>query len=240
MPAKATDGPPAASKQPNSKKFELPALDFKFGSLTEGTNIPAPLPSPILEEPSTQTKAPLAEENAKSKKNAKLPDEGDKPANGSSGEQEQKINGTIVSAGTKRPADDSPLSPALSSRQGSIRKLFSRTFLNNSYVEGEAQANGTGTTNGGRPPSRSNTSILDERKAKRSSGWFRRLRPGSASDSTSKRSSTVYQEAPPKQQPTKPAGPPPPMIPELNTLNPKLDLGSEGSLGADDLFKNIK
>lgn len=239
MPAKATDGASAASKQSNSKKFELPALDFKFASLTEGTNIPAPLPSPIEEEPPAQPNAASAKENAANKKDDNLPGEGEKASNGSSKGQEQKSNGTIVAAGTKRPADDSPLSPALSSRQGSIRKLFSRTFLNNSYVEGEAQTNGTGTANGGRPPSRSNTSILDEKKAKRSSGWFRRLRPGSASDSTSKRSSAIYQEAP-KQQPTKPAGPPPPMIPELNTLSPKLDLGSEGSLGADDLFKNIK
>lgn len=240
MPAKATGDASAAPKQPTSKKFELPALDFKFASLTEGTDIPAPLPSPVLEEPPAQPKAPLAEENAKNKKNVNLPGEGDKAANGSSREQEQKINGTIVAAGTKRRAEDSPLSPALSGRQGSIRKLFSRTFLNNSYVEGEAPANGAGTANGGRPPSRSNTSILDEKKAKRSSGWFRRLRPGSASDSTLKRSSSIYQEAPTKQQSTKPAGPPPPMIPELNTLSPKLDLGSDGGLGGDDLFKNIK
>lgn len=33
-------------------KFQLPALDLKFGSLTEGTDIPPPLPSPIQEEPS--------------------------------------------------------------------------------------------------------------------------------------------------------------------------------------------
>lgn len=239
MPAKATDAASAASKPSASKKkFELPALDFKFAPLTEGTDIPAPLPSPIQEE-AAEPKAPSAEENKKNKKTVKLSAEGEKAANGSEG-QDQKINGTIVASGTKRRADDIPLSPALSSRQGSIRKLLSRTFLNNSYEEGEAQANGTGTANGGRPPSRSNTSLMDEKKAKRSSGWFRRLRPGSASDSTSKRSSTIYQEAPKPQQPAKPAGPPPPMIPEFNTLSPKLDFGTEGSLGGSDLFKNIK
>ncbi|MBE3048834.1 hypothetical protein IMZ48_41320, partial [Candidatus Bathyarchaeota archaeon] len=144
-----------------------------------------------------------------------------------------------LASGTKRPADDVPLSPALSGRQGSIRKLLSRTFLNNSYEEGAAQANGTGTPNGSRPSSR-NTSLLDEKKAKRSSGWFRRLRPGSSSDGTLKRSSSLYQEASSQQAPTKPAGPPPPMIPEFNTLSPKLGFGTEGSLGGSDLFKNIK
>ena len=238
MPAKAMDAAPAASKQPGSKKFELPALDFKFASLTEGTDIPAPLPSPVQEEPA-ETKAPSADGNKHSNKTVNIPGEGDVAANGSAEGQEQKMNGTVAAAGTKRPADDTPLSPALSSRQGSIRKLFSRTFLNNSYEEGEAQANGSAVANGGRPPSRSNTSILDEKKAKRSSGWFRRLRPGSASDGTSKRSSAIYQEAP-KQQPTKPAGPPPPMIPEFGTLSPKLDFGNEGSLGGDELFKDIK
>lgn len=235
MPAKTTGGASAAAKQSTPKKFELPALDFKFASLTEGTNIPAPLPSPVEEEAPAQPEAPSAEANTKNEKTEKLAGEGKKAANGSSEGQEQKINGTVVAVGTKRPADDTPLSPTLSGRQGSIRKLFSRTFLNNTYVEGEVQTNGTGTANSGRPPSCSNTSVLDEKKAKRSSGWFRRLRPGSASDNTSKRASVIYQEAPPK-----PAGPPPPMIPELNALSPKLDIGSEGSLGGSDLFKNIK
>ena len=238
MPAKATDGAPAASKPTASKKFELPALDFKFASLTEGTDIPAPLPSPVEETPAPP-KASSADGSKSNKKSVQLPGEGEKTANGSSEGQEPKINGTNLASGTKRPADDSPLSPALSGRQGSIRKLFSRTFLNNSYVEGEAQANGATVANGSRPPSRSNTSLLDERKAKRSSGWFRRLRPGSASDNSPKRSSTIYQEAP-KQQPTKPAGPPPPMIPEFNTLSPKLDFGNDGGLGGSELFKNIK
>ncbi|KAL2112822.1 hypothetical protein VUR80DRAFT_6393 [Thermomyces stellatus] len=190
MPAKTTGGASAAAKQSTPKKFELPALDFKFASLTEGTNIPAPLPSPVEEEAPAQPEAPSAEANTKNEKTEKLAGEGKKAANGSSEGQEQKIN---------------------------------------------VQTNGTGTANSGRPPSCSNTSVLDEKKAKRSSGWFRRLRPGSASDNTSKRASVIYQEATPK-----PAGPPPPMIPELNALSPKLDIGSEGSLGGSDLFKNIK
>ena len=238
-----TSKPTGTSSGGSKTKFELPALDFKFGSLTDGTDIPAPLPSPVREVP-TPPKTPTSETN-ESKKAAKPVNDVSKAANGSSQGQEKKTNGTIATAGTKRPADDAPLSPPPSSRQGSIRKLLSRTFLNNSYEEGEAQANGTGTgtgtsNGGGRPASRSNTSISEEKKAKRSSGWFRRLRPGSASDSASKRASTIYQEAP-KPQPSKPAGPPPPMIPEFSTLGPKLDLsGDQGSLGGGDMFKNIK
>lgn len=237
-----TSKPTGASAGGSKTKFELPALDFKFGSLTDGTDIPAPLPSPVQEVP-TPPKTPTAETKA-SNKAAKPADGVAKAANGSSQAQKKKTNGTIAAAGTKRPADDVPLSPPPSSRQGSIRKLLSRTFLNNSYEEGEAQANGTGpgpaSNNNGRPASRSNASTLDDKKAKRSSGWFRRLRPGSASDSASKRASTIYQE-PPKPQSSKPAGPPPPMIPEFNTLGPKLDLsGDQGSLGGSDMFKNIK
>lgn len=234
MTSKPTDGAAASAKSPTSLKFELPALDFQFGSLTEGTDIPAPLPSPIQETP-TPPKTPLAGEDKENNTNPKpSSDEAGTSAKASS-EGNNNLNGTIITKGLKRPADDTPLSPALSSRQGSIRRLFSRNFLNNTYEEGEAPANGSGTANGGRPVSRSNTSILDEKKAKRSSGWFRRLRPSSAaSDSSPGRAGSIYQEV------TKPAGPPPPMIPEFSTDGPKLDFGDQGSLGGDDLFKNIK
>ncbi|KKY34954.1 hypothetical protein UCDDA912_g05044 [Diaporthe ampelina] len=46
-------------------KFQLPALDLKFGSLTEGTDIPPPLPSPIQEE-QPETKQPAAKDATKS------------------------------------------------------------------------------------------------------------------------------------------------------------------------------
>jgi hypothetical protein len=37
-----------------------------------------------------------------------------------------------------------------------------------------------------------------------------------------------------------PMGPPPPKLPELNQLKAKIPEDDEGSLGADDIFKNIK
>ncbi|KAH6894178.1 hypothetical protein B0T10DRAFT_241415 [Thelonectria olida] len=201
-------------------RFELPALNLNFGSITDGTNIPPPPDSPVQKvptppqtpPPTKDVKDPIKESNDESK-NA--------PTNGNL-------------AGTKRNADDAavPLSPAASSRQGSIRRLFSRTTLNNSYVEGQMSNGSLSVANGARPSSQGGSSFMDERKSKRSSGWFRRIRTG---DSTPKRSSTVYEAAPPT--PTvvkKPSGPPPPMIPELTDLEK-----DEGSLG-DDLFKNIK
>jgi hypothetical protein len=67
----------------------------------------------------------------------------------------------------------------------------------------------------------------EEKKAKRSSGWFRRLRShDNAHDS--KTAALSFENM------KKPAGPPPPMIPELSALETKVDT----RLG-DDLFKGI-
>ncbi|KAK7422325.1 hypothetical protein QQZ08_009547 [Neonectria magnoliae] len=212
-----------------ASRFELPALNLNFGSITDGTDIPPPPDSPIQQKVPTPPQTPPPDEvnNNKVVKEVKKVNQGSKPAS---------PNGKL--AGTKRSAEDAvPLSPAPSSRQGSIRRLFSRTTLNNSYTEGHLQSNGNlVVANGARPTSQGGSSFMDDRKSKRTSGWFRRIRTG---DSASKRSSTVF-EAPPASPgpptPTfkKPAGPPPPMIPEMADLEK-----DEGGFG-DDLFKNIK
>ncbi|KAK2030277.1 hypothetical protein LX32DRAFT_331259 [Colletotrichum zoysiae] len=195
-----------------SKRFELPKLDFKFGSLTDGTNIPPPLPSPVQEA--------------------------------NNGHAVAVPGSPATTNGTKGFSEDTPLSPALSSRQGSIRRLFSRTLLNQAYAEGE--------NHGGppsRPMSRSAGSIADEKKPKRTSGWFKRLR-SSESSPPQRRSSIVYEHpnisetssshTPSKlQDPPVAPGPPPPMIPELSALQAKVGLMDGGSLG-EDMFKNIK
>ncbi|KAJ0298095.1 hypothetical protein COL5a_009195 [Colletotrichum fioriniae] len=213
-----------------SKRFELPKLDFKFGSLTEGTNIPPPLPSPVQEVP-TPPQTPRVSETKDSGSAVKE-------------KAENKTNGHTAAV------PGSPATTNASSRQGSIRRLFSRTLLNQAYAEGETQSAHN------RPMSRSQGSIIDEKKSKRSSGWFKRLRT-SESSPPQKRSSVVYehpnvsetssqtQSKPqiPQPQAQAPApqvqGPPPPMIPELSALQARLDIGDGGSLG-DDLFKNIK
>ncbi|KAG7131053.1 hypothetical protein HYQ46_009770 [Verticillium longisporum] len=86
--------------------------------------------------------------------------------------------------------------------------------------------------------SRSNGSIFDEKKAKRGSGFFRRLRT-SESPVTVKRSPSVYEQPNNSQSRPEIRGPPPPMIPELSALESKVDVNDGGSLGSD-LFKNIK
>ncbi|KAI9163313.1 hypothetical protein HJFPF1_04919 [Paramyrothecium foliicola] len=207
-----------------SSRFELPALDLNFGNITDGTNIPPPPDSPVQREPTPpQTPTKVTEE----------PKSVPVPVNGTN--ETPQSNGKLT--GTKRPADEVPLSPPVSTRQGSLRRLFSRSTLNNSYLEGQT-ATTTAANSAPRPQSRGAVSMLDDRKSsKRSSSWFKRFRSG---DSSSRRASVMISDIQPPatpQTPTgpkTPAGPPPPMIPELKEFE-KEDRG----LG-DDLFKNIK
>lgn len=211
-----------------TSRFELPALNLNFGSITDGTDIPPPPKSPV-EKPAEK----VPEKTVEKPSQPQAPKETTPAQNSVATTAAPATNGNL--AGTKRPAEDIPPSPTASNRPGSLRRLLSRTLLNNSYAEGQLSVNGDGAAsvvNGSRPASRSGGSFMDERKSKRSSGWFRRLRGGD-----SKRSSLIFDQQPPTPTtPTmnKPSGPPPPMIPELKDLEK-----DEGSLG-NDLFKNIK
>ncbi|KAI1141124.1 hypothetical protein F5Y05DRAFT_299699 [Hypoxylon sp. FL0543] len=214
MPAQAPSNGAVAPASSTSKRFELPALEFKFGSLTDGTDIPPPPPSPKEEVP-PPPKTPIPDKVEKK-------EETNGTANGH-GTSPNKPSVPAVSAnvGIKRPLEDGPASPTPSSR-GSLRRLLSRTLLNNAYDEqGSIISQVTS-----RPPSRSTSTITDEKKSKRSSGWFKRLR---THDTSNKRASQIFEE------PKTPRGPPPPMIPELSALQTKVDT----HLG-DDLFKEIK
>ncbi|KAK0723815.1 hypothetical protein B0T21DRAFT_293743 [Apiosordaria backusii] len=205
---------PAAAKPANgtaSKRFELPALDLKFGALTDGTDIPPPLPSPIREE-AVPTPPNTPKETVKTNGNAAAVAATVAPIT------------TTTTAGVKRPAEDNPASPTLSARPGSIRRLFSRGLLNSAYAEGE-EANKKAS----RPPSRGASSVADSRKIKRSSGWFSRFRSDKHATPLS----------PPATDEKKPTGPPPPMIPELTELKSKADTKDDDDFGSD-LFKNIK
>ncbi|EFX02915.1 hypothetical protein CMQ_2844 [Grosmannia clavigera kw1407] len=262
-----------ATKAP-VKRFELPALDFNFASLTEGTDIPPPLPSPVEEAPPKVVKAPKVAVAVKPKPKAAEPPKNN--TNGVNGvNTSSKINGamngatstTCTTAGQlpthyrpstngslNRRVDRVPASPTLSAHAGSIRRLFSRNLMNAAYANAEAEGL-KNTPNSidihhsvARPNSRNTTGAIDERKSKRSSGWFRRLRGGgltSSSDSingdyaVSKRASMVLEEAPKPAKPAKSPSPPPPMIPELAKLKAKVEVDDDGSLGSD-LFKNIK
>jgi hypothetical protein len=202
-------------------RFQLPALNLDFGNITDGTNIPPPpdSPPPIQKEP-TPPQTP--------KKATQESQEAPVAANGTKEAQTPQSNGKL--AGTKRTADEAPLSPAASARQGSLRRLFSRNTLNNSYLEGQTAT--AGVTASPRPESRGAASLLDDRvKSKRSSGWFKRFRSADQPRRSSVLVQEVQQTAPPPKTPT---GPPPPMIPELASFEKE-----SGGLG-DDLFKNIK
>ncbi|KAI1212766.1 uncharacterized protein F4807DRAFT_348855 [Annulohypoxylon truncatum] len=217
MPAKASNGAAAvAPATSTAKRFELPALEFTFGSLTDGTDIPPPLPSPKEEAPSPP-KSPRPQPIDVEKK----PDVNGTANGHGTAPNKPELTAIPASIGMKRLAEDVPASPTLSSR-GSLRRLLSKSLLNHAYDEqGSMLSPGTS-----RPPSRTASSIMDERKSKRSSGWFKRLR---TNDHASKRTSQIFEE------PKKPLGPPPPMIPELSALESKVDT----HLG-DDLFKEIK
>ncbi|KAI0402466.1 hypothetical protein F4802DRAFT_369937 [Xylaria palmicola] len=220
MPAKKPTNGVASTQPAAPKRFELPALDLKFGSLTDGTNIPPPLPSPVEEEP------PPAQHKTTAKAE-KVKDQQPKAdaANGApNGTTPSKPDiGITTHTGLKRTADDVPISPTPSSR-GSLRRLISKTILNNAYQE---QGSPTGHEMA-RPPSRTASVMAEEKKAKRGSGWFRKLRSHD-SPHDSKPSTLQFENIT-----KKPSGPPPPMIPELSALETKIDT----KLG-DDLFKGI-
>ena len=223
-----------------AKRFELPALEFKFGSLTEGTDIPPPPPSPPLMtvgEESVPT--PPETPNGDNKKDTR-------PGHLQLQTATARINGDLASpksyisrtstGAVKRSAEDYPASPALSSRQGSIRRLFGRSLLHNTYANGgdEQPPSPLGDSFGPRPDSRGGASIIDGRKVKRPSGWFSRLR---SSDNGSKRTSITLASPPLPEESMK--GPPPPMIPELSKIKSELAIQEDDSFGSD-LFKNIK
>lgn len=213
-----------------NKRFELPALEFAFGSLTDGTDIPPPLPSPIQEETvPTPPDTPQTDKQQQQQQQT----EGTDAANGkpNAASPESHLSNSSV-AGTKRRADDlGPASPTLSSRPSSIRRLFSRGLLNPAH-----NGDGAAGQDGKRPPSRGGSSITDSRKSRRSSGWFGRLR---SPDTNGVASKPVAPISPPATDEKLPLSPPPPMIPELSELNTKLGFQSDTGFG-NDLFKDIK
>ncbi|RYP87859.1 hypothetical protein DL769_000451 [Monosporascus sp. CRB-8-3] len=229
-----------AAKSSFTKRFELPALDFKFGSLTEGTSIPPPLPSPVEKVPTTPKTPVQAQKPVVHEEKPAVHEEKTEKTNGHVNGSERPPKPEITTpplnyAGVKRPAEDGPASPTGSSR-GSLRRLLSMSLLNKTYDE-QALPTSSHEQSGSRPPSRTASTMTEEKRSKRSSGWFRRLRShdhsgfGASHSNENKRMSQQFIQT----TPTKLAGPPPPMIPELSALGTKVDT----SIG-DDIFKGIK
>ena len=202
---------PSNGKPPNGR-FELPALAPINFNLTDGTNIPPPPASPVEEKPPPP---PASQPSAPPLTTPTTSNGQDAP---------------FDSRG--RQTDAPPQSPASTTRPSSIRRFLSRKSLNANYTNGTNHNESMEDLNA-RPDSPS--SFMDGRqglKKARSGSWFRRL-------GSKNRSSVIYEAEKKPQIPVK-MGPPPPKLPELNQLKAKVQDNDEGSLGAGDMFKDIK
>ncbi|CEJ82842.1 hypothetical protein VHEMI02888 [[Torrubiella] hemipterigena] len=186
--------------RPATPPFEIPCLDLNFGNITDGTDIPPPvmsIPQDVLMQTPPST-PPL--------------------------DKHDDIRAQTMSS--RQMNDNLPPSPISSPRQGSLRRLFSRSKLNVDYVEA-SQASMDQERELMRPQSRAGMSIRSSRRLKRYSSWFTRL--GRHGNDVDEQQDSIYGVSTTSKFFT-----PPPMIPELQGLEEE-DL----SLGTD-LFRNIK
>lgn len=206
-------------------RFELPVLAPVNYSLTDGTDIPPPPESPV-EEPAAAPPAP-----------APLPkiETTDEPSTPIHGEHGAATPTTDTYQGRGRlDSSNGPLSPASSKRASSIRRFLSRKSLNSNYNETNGSTDNLSPGGFQRPESAmSFASTRPSLSRKKSGSWFKRL--------GGNRSSVVYEDDVfnEKQAPIQKPGPPPPKLPELSQLKAKVDENDGGSLGGEDLFRNI-
>ncbi|KAH8816808.1 hypothetical protein F5884DRAFT_235297 [Xylogone sp. PMI_703] len=200
-------------------RYELPVLTPVNFSLTDGTDIPPPPESPIKEtapalpkiETTEEPSTPIIEEHPVA----------------------TPTNGTFNNRG-RLGSVDGPLSPASSKRASSIRRFLSRKSLNSNYDDANSSSENLSAGGFQRPESAmSFASAKPSLTRKKSGSWFKRL-GGNRSSVVFEDESFIEKKAPIQK------GPPPPKLPELNQLKAKLDDNDEGSLGGEELFKNIK
>ncbi|KAG4437689.1 hypothetical protein IFR05_006813 [Cadophora sp. M221] len=231
--------PATTNGKPSTGRFELPQLTPINYSLTDGTGIPPPPDSPIEEYVPASENSPSA--TTANGQSATATNNNQK--NGGSGGEGGAYEGrgrtnTTTTADEQQP----PMSPASSTRQGSIRRFLSRKSLNTNYTNGtNTNASQEDLSAGARPESAMSFASQRPSLAKKKSGsWFKRL----GSSNGSKRTSIIYEDKKPvlnsAPSPAVKKGPPPPKLPELNQLKAKIADNDEGSLGAEDMFKNIK
>lgn len=207
------------------KPLTLTPINF---SLTEGTSIPAPLETPPeTPRPPTPGKGPLS--SHPTPKSAVFPQH--EETNGKA--HEEQVTEEELHKPRSSDAASSMLSPASPSqrRPSSVRKFWGlRSLPSNDSLKSDRP--GSPATINSQAPT------LSRRK---SSSWFGKKKTvGSVPEgvetarpvTSNKR--TVSQ---PVLQPTKKQGPPPPALPELKSFGVSAD---SLSLGADDMFKNIK
>lgn len=206
-----------------ASRFELPQLSLTSGSLTDGTDIPPPPDSPIEEKPPPAAlKRGLPDDPAISATNGAVNGSANGNVNG---------NGVHRHGGSKASTDTRPPIPS-TIRPSSIRRFLSRKSLNTNYESGANSNSNEDLASIGRPESAMSYASGRHVDKKSRLSWFRRF-----SSDVGSRTSVIYEE---KRASIMPMGPPPPKLPELSKLRAKIPEDDEGSLGGEELFKNIK
>jgi hypothetical protein len=210
------------------KPLTLTPVNF---SLTDGTPIPAPLDSPPdSPRPPTPGRGPLS-----SHPTPKSP--GFPPQHNEASPQDKASVDSDMHLQQSRTSDAasamSPTSPS-ARRPASVRKFLGLRTLSSSDSLKSDRPGSPATINSQAPS-------LTRRK---SGSWFGKkksfavgsLPEGKESSTPYPNSRSVSQSAPPVPT-AQPKGPPPPALPELKSFGVNDDTLS---LGADDMFKNIK
>ncbi|CAI6340231.1 unnamed protein product [Periconia digitata] len=213
---------------PKYKPLTLTPINF---SLTEGTSIPAPLDSPPnTPRPPTPGKGPLSSHPTPS--SAFFPQH-----RGSSTEKsspDASADSSLQQTGSNENASvRPPTSPTGSKRPGSVRKFLGLRPLS-SHESFTSERPGSPATLNSQPglTRKKSTSWFGKRKSSFISGPIPEGNERKA-PYTNGASSTNAAQAQPAQK----KGPPPPALPELKSFGVSEDTFS---MGADDLFKNIK
>ncbi|KAH9877613.1 hypothetical protein IAQ61_002981 [Plenodomus lingam] len=215
------------------KPLTLTPINF---SLTEGTQIPAPLDSPPeTPRPPTPGKGPLS--SHPTPKSPAFPPTDDSPL-GKDSEDSTADTHLHQSRTSDAASVLSPASPS-NKRPASVRKFLGLRTLSSSDSLKSDRPGSPATIN-------SQTPSLSRRK---SGSWFGKKKSfaagsvpeGNGTSAPYSNGRTVSQPvavpaSAPAQPPAQPRGPPPPALPELKSLGVSEDTFS---LGADDMFKNI-
>ncbi|EOD43844.1 hypothetical protein GTA08_BOTSDO05904 [Neofusicoccum parvum] len=235
---------PSNTNKPSFIPLEIKPIEF---SLTAGTDIPAPLESPPATpgRPPTPGGGPLS--SHPTSPNEPPPSDPMDHANSSSDAnghaQPRGRTESVATANTKpgSPGSKNPLSPTptTESVSGSKRPSSVRRFL------GFRSASSSDSLRNGRPQSPQSSASANAgptprpgaRERRKSGSWFNKRAStmfgfGSLPESGEFANGSAIEEEKPQKK-----GPPPPKLPELKKLGTELN---DGSLGADDLFKNIK
>ncbi|KAF2644825.1 hypothetical protein P280DRAFT_495976 [Massarina eburnea CBS 473.64] len=216
------------------KPLTLAPINF---SLTEGTSIPAPPDSPPdTPRPPTPGKGPLSSHPTPQSTDFPQHDATPPTATGSTANLQQTT--TSDNASTVSPA-----SPT-TKRPNSVRKFLGLRPLS-SHDSLSSERPGSPSTLNSQPglSRKKSTSWFGKRKSSLISGPIpegKENQGSSAANGTNGASTTVGRRvatAPVLQAPPQKKGPPPPALPELTSFGVSED---SLSLGADDMFKNIK